>query len=114
MIAATLTEQPGILKSAALLPPRLTLGSTMVFHGLSKLKKEGTEKHVPFFEQLGFKPGRPWVCTLSWNCVASLVGRAPMRPTGACTFCCWIAAMISDGARFRLVSRVMSNQTRIE
>jgi hypothetical protein len=39
------------------------------------------------------------VCTLSWNCVASLVGRAPMRPTGACTFCCWIAAMMSDGAR---------------
>ena len=29
---------------------------------------------------------RPCVCTLSWNCVASLVGRAPMRPTAACTF----------------------------
>ena len=57
---------------------------------------------------------RPCVCTLSWNCVASLVGRAPMRPTGACTFCCWIAAMMSDGARFRLISRFMSNQMRIE
>ena len=46
--------------------------------------------------------------------VASLVGRAPMRPTGACTFCCWIASMMSDGARSRLISRFMSNQTRIE
>ncbi|WP_224367603.1 DoxX family protein [Hyalangium versicolor] len=71
MIASTLTEQPGILKSAALLPPRLTLGSTMVVHGISKLKKEGTEKHVPFFEQLGFKPGRPWVLALGITEVAS-------------------------------------------
>ncbi len=64
MIAATLTEQPGILKSAALVPPRLALGSTMVFHGMSKLKKEGTAQHAPFFEQLGFKPGKPWVVAL--------------------------------------------------
>lgn len=64
MIASVLTEQPGILKSAALLPPRLSLGSTMVFHGLSKLKKEGTEQMAPYFEQLGFKPGKPWVLAL--------------------------------------------------
>ncbi|MFL5344514.1 MAG: DoxX family protein [Hyalangium sp.] len=64
MITAILTEQPGILKSAALLPPRLALGSTMVFHGLSKLKKEGTEQHASFFEQMGFKPGKPWVLAL--------------------------------------------------
>lgn len=64
MIAATLTEQPGILKSAALVPPRLSLGSTMVVHGMSKLKKEGTEQHIGFFEQLGFKPGKPWVLAL--------------------------------------------------
>lgn len=64
MIAATLTEQPGILKSAALVPPRLSLGSTMVFHGLSKLKKEGVEQYTGFFEQIGFKPGKPWVIAL--------------------------------------------------
>ncbi len=57
---------------------------------------------------------RPCVCTLSWNCVASLVGRAPMRPTGACTFCARMASMMSDGARFRLISRLISNQMRIE
>src|SRR4051795_9034998 len=61
MITATLTEQPGILKSAALVPPRLALGSTMMFHGLSKLKKEGTAQHTSFFEQIGLKPGKPWV-----------------------------------------------------
>lgn len=61
MMTATLSEQPDILKAAALLPPRLALGSTMMFHGLSKLKKEGTEKNAPFFEKMGFKPGKPWV-----------------------------------------------------
>ena len=38
---------------------------------------------------------RPCVCTLNWNCWSSLIGRAPMRPTGACTFCARIAAMTS-------------------
>ena len=42
------------------------------------------------------------------------VGRAPMRPTGACTFCAWTAAMMSDGVRSRLVRRLVSNQIRIE
>lgn len=60
MNVAMLTEQPSFLKAAALLPPRLSLGSTMVFHGLSKLSKEGAEQTGGFFEQLGIKPGRPW------------------------------------------------------
>jgi putative oxidoreductase len=64
MSVGMLTEQPDILKSAALVPPRLSLGSTMVFHGLSKLKREGLEQHTPMFEQLGFKPGKPWVLAL--------------------------------------------------
>jgi len=61
MNVVSLTEQPDILKSAALLPPRLSLGSTMVAHGITKLRKEGTEQHAGFFEQLGFKPARTWV-----------------------------------------------------
>lgn len=61
MNAVMLTEQPDILKSAALLPPRLSLGSTMVVHGLAKLRREGTETHVGFFEQLGIRPARPLV-----------------------------------------------------
>ena len=57
---------------------------------------------------------RPWVCTFSWNCVLSGVGREPMRPTEACTFCARIALMMSDGARCSATRRFMSNHTRIE
>lgn len=57
---------------------------------------------------------RPCVCTLNWNCCSSLIGRAPIRPTGACTLCAWIALITSDGAKLRLVSRCVSNQIRIE
>jgi hypothetical protein len=51
---------------------------------------------------------------LSWNCCSFEIGRAPMRPTGAITFCAWIAAMTSDGVNCRLDSRWASNQMRIE
>ncbi len=56
----------------------------------------------------------PCVWTLSWNCWSLATGRAPMRPTGACTFCAWMACTTSDGARLRLDSRWVSNQMRIE
>lgn len=61
MNVAMLTEQPSLLKSAALLPPRLSLGATMIKHGLAKLSKEGAEQHAGFFEQIGIKPAKPWV-----------------------------------------------------
>ncbi len=56
----------------------------------------------------------PCVCTLNWNCCSSLIGRAPMRPIGACTLWARIAAITSEGARLRLVSRCELNQIRIE
>ena len=37
-----------------------------------------------------------------------------MRPTGATTFCAWIAFTTSAGVRLRLVRRWLSNQMRIE
>lgn len=61
MNVTMLNEQPSLLKSAAPLPARLSLGATMVHHGLSKLKKEGIEEQASMFEQLGIKPGRPWL-----------------------------------------------------
>lgn len=48
------------MKSAALVPGRLALGSTMVFHGYSKLKKGAPEPTGQFFESLGIKPGKFW------------------------------------------------------
>ena len=41
----------------------------------------------------------PCVCTLNWSCWSSEIGRAPMRPTGACTLWARMAAMTSVGAR---------------
>jgi putative oxidoreductase len=80
MNVAMLTEQPGFLKAAALLPPRLSLGSAMVFHGLSKLRKEGTAQTDGFFEQLGIKPAKPWVLATGWTellaSVSSILGIA--------------------------------------
>ncbi len=67
MNVAMLTEQPSFLKAAALLPPRLSLGSTMVFHGLSKLRGEGVTQTAGFFEQLGIKPARPWALATGWT-----------------------------------------------
>ncbi|MBN8230142.1 DoxX family protein [Corallococcus macrosporus] len=60
MNVAMLNEQPSLLKSAALLPPRLSLGATMIHHGLAKLKKDGIAQSAGMFEQLGIKPGKPW------------------------------------------------------
>ena len=57
---------------------------------------------------------RPWVCTFIWNCWSLPIGRAPIRPTGASTFCAWIAAMTSAGVNCRLSRRWVSNQMRIE
>lgn len=45
----------------ALLPPRLALGATMAYHGAQKLTPQGVEQHAGMFEQLGFKPGKPFV-----------------------------------------------------
>ncbi|AKF78987.1 putative oxidoreductase [Myxococcus fulvus] len=74
MNSVTLTEQPDFLKAAALLPPRLSLGSTMVVHGIAKLRKEGTEQHAGFFEQLGLKPARPLVLATGVTEVLAGVG----------------------------------------
>ncbi len=37
-----------------------------------------------------------------------------MRPTAATVFCCAMAPVMSEGDRPRLVSRLVSNQIRIE
>lgn len=45
----------------AVLPSRLALGATMAYHGAQKLTPAGISQHVGFFEQVGLKPGRPFV-----------------------------------------------------
>lgn len=43
-----------------LLPTRLALGSSMLYHGASKLSAEGAQKTGEGFEQMGIKPGKFW------------------------------------------------------
>ena len=47
-------------KDAGFIPVRAALGSTMIYHGLSKLKEEENRKQAgQMFEQIGIRPGRP-------------------------------------------------------
>jgi putative oxidoreductase len=57
----------GLLAKHSALPLRATLGSTMLYHGISKLKKEGLEQTAGFFENIGIKPGRPWALATGWT-----------------------------------------------
>lgn len=49
------------IEGLELLAPRVTLGSSMLYHGYQKLTPEGLNASAPWFEQLGFKPGKRWV-----------------------------------------------------
>jgi putative oxidoreductase len=46
-------------KEAGFVPLRAALGSTMIYHGLSKLKEERREQAGQMFEQIGLRPGKP-------------------------------------------------------
>jgi putative oxidoreductase len=46
-------------KDAGFIPLRAALGSTMIYHGLSKLKEERREQAGQMFEQIGLRPGKP-------------------------------------------------------
>lgn len=48
-------------KDLGLLPARLSLGATMLNHGIPKLRTESRAQATPFFESLGFKPGGTWL-----------------------------------------------------
>ena len=45
-------------KDASLVPIRLALGSTMLYHGASKLRGDGPVQTAQMFEQLGIRPAR--------------------------------------------------------
>lgn len=55
---------PGRWKEAAeevsSVPARLALGTTMTYHGASKLSPDGREQTAQFFESIGIKPGPVW------------------------------------------------------
>jgi putative oxidoreductase len=47
-------------KDLGLLPVRMSLGATMLYHGAAKLRGESAAGAAGFFEQLGLRPGRTW------------------------------------------------------
>ncbi len=48
-------------KDLWLVPARMSLGATMLYHGASKLRGDGLDQVAQWFEQLGFRPGRRWL-----------------------------------------------------
>jgi putative oxidoreductase len=50
----------------SLLPPRLALGSAMLFHGKAKLGAEAAAQTGQFFESVGLKPGKPLALATGW------------------------------------------------
>ena len=55
-----IVEQAGVRarKDAALLPVRAALGSSMIFHGLGKLRGAGPQQTGEHFEKMGLQPGK--------------------------------------------------------
>ncbi len=47
-----------VAEDLALVPARASLGATMLYHGMSKLRGDGPEQTGRMFEQLGLRPGR--------------------------------------------------------
>lgn len=47
-------------KDLALVPTRMSLGATMLFHGLPKLRGEGARQTGAMLEEMGFRPGVAW------------------------------------------------------
>lgn len=47
-------------KDVALVPMRISLGATMLYHGLPKLRAEGARQTGAMLEGMGFKRGERW------------------------------------------------------
>ncbi len=55
-----MSSMTAVAKDVALVPVRASLGATMIYHGLQKLRGEGPKQTGEMFEGLGFKPGTTW------------------------------------------------------
>lgn len=64
-------------------PARLALGTTMTYHGATKLAPGGIEKTAQFFESVGIRPGRTWAAavglteTLAGICLLAGIATRP-------------------------------------
>lgn len=47
-------------RDVAMLPARVSVGATLLQHGIPKVRAGSNEQAGAFFEQLGLRPGRRW------------------------------------------------------
>lgn len=62
-----MTTLSKVAKDAAALPLRASLGATMLYHGLQKVRSEGVDQHAQMFEGMGLKPGRTLALATGWS-----------------------------------------------
>jgi putative oxidoreductase len=88
-------------KDAALLPVRAALGSTMLYHGLSKLKPEARDQAGQMFEQLGLRPGKFW--GMATGAAEAFAGAAALL--GFLTRPAALAVLVTQGVAIAKVHR---------
>jgi putative oxidoreductase len=95
-------------KELGLLPARMALGSTMVFHGAKKLVGEGPEQHAQMFDSMGLRP--PKLLAVSLGIAEVLAGA--MSITGLFTRVAALAVLVTQGVAIAKVhgSKGFSNQ----
>lgn len=66
LLSANAAPKSTVLSDLAAVPPRLALGSSMVYHGTAKLRGQGPEQTGQFFEAVGIKPGVTMARVAGW------------------------------------------------
>lgn len=85
----------------SLLPARLSLGASMLYHGVSKLTGRGPEETGQFFEQVGVRPGRPWA--IATGIAETLAGF--LAVTGIATRPAALAVLVTQGMAVQKVHK---------
>jgi len=80
-------------RQLGLLPARMALGSTMVFHGAKKLVGEGPEEHAQMFGAMGIRP--PKLLAVSTGVAEVLAGA--MSIAGVFTRFAALAVLVTQG-----------------
>lgn len=80
-------------KQLGLLPARMALGSTMVFHGGKKLMGEGPEEHAQMFGAMGIRPPKFWAVSTG---LAEVLAGA-MSIAGVFTRVAALAVLVTQG-----------------
>lgn len=88
-------------RGVSLFPARLSLGASMLYHGVSKLSRQGAEETGRFFEQVGVKPGKPWA--IATGIAETLAGALTL--TGIATRPAALAVLITQGVAIARVHK---------